>query len=1137
MRLGVSCVECHVLAAISHLHANSANKMFPFGTPAASRDRFVVPRSHLLCTALFLLAFFCHGFSIAEGVAEGTESSRLKEANALSAKARLLLSDRCALCHGPDSASREADLRLDQQGGVFRETENGGLDHVVVPGDAEASELISRITAESSFERMPPPESGLELSATEIDLLRRWVEAGAPWQEHWSFEPIDLRAIPPMIEKQNLLERGIDARESLRTGIDAFVVRRLIEEERTPNHAADRAALLRRVSFDLTGLPATPAEIKAFLSDDSPDAYERRVDRLLASPRFGERMAASWLDAARYADTYGYQADVYREMWPWRDWVVAAFNEGMPYDRFLTWQIAGDLIPEPTRESRLATAFNRNHRQTNEGGSIEEEFHVEYVADRVNTLGTAVLGLTLECAQCHDHKFDPITQREYYQFFAFFNNIDESGLYSHFTDAVPTPTLRLPSAQQTEQLEQASQAVEKAEQRLSQTLGEHPARFRNWVEKQSTSRDEMVRNDRLAYYTFDATENNSVPNEVSEAAAGTLKDGVTSTTQESRQAILLNGDNHFETPIGGDLSRDDAFTIAAWIRADRHYQRAVIWHRSRAWTDAGSRGYELLLEDGRLSAALIHFWPGNAIRVKAKAPLPVESWTHVAVAYDGSSRAAGLSIYVDGTEVQTEVVRDGLTKTINGGGADKFAVGARFRDRGFTGGMFDDLQIFARRLSPLEIETLPSNAAMPKVVDAYLGDSKLPGRRAAVEAFHASAIDPEVREARAQLATARKKRSGIEDGIREIMAMEEMPAPRETFVLKRGAYDAPGERVEPDVPVSLPAMKDEWPPNRLGLARWLTDSQNPLVARVATNRLWQQFFGGGLTATPEDFGHQGEPPTHPELLNWLSGQLINDGWDLKRTIRRIVLSGTYRQSATVSAEVRSQDPDNALLARGPSRRLPVEMIRDAALYSAGLLAEYQGGPPVKPYQPPGLWEEKSGASYQRDSGAGSHRRSLYTIWKRTSPPPAMLIFDAPTREVCVARRRPTQTPLQALVMLNDEQYVEAARGCASRVLDELHAEVITQHNPQGATSPEDDAIIDKLCLHLIGREPTEREQDVLRQVLQEQREIFSQDPSGAEKFLAIGDMSHKPAVAVEETAAVTVLAQTLMNYAPSVRQP
>jgi hypothetical protein len=569
----------------------------------------------------------------------------------------------------------------------------------------------------------------------------------------------------------------------------------------------------------------------------------------------------------------------------------------------------------------------------------------------------------------------------------------------------------------------------------------------------------------------------------------------------------------------GNFDRFQPFSLALWLKTPALKDRAVILRRSMAWTDAGSRGYELMIEDGRLSAALVHFWPGNAIGVAARKPLPIGEWTHVVLTYDGSSRAAGLSLYVDGEPAALEVVRDGLTKTITGGGADDLAVGHRFRDRGFKDGEVDELQVFDRALTPLEAGQLSDGQALARRLSAdpaSLADAD----RDSLFAYYLANHDEAYRAALAKLQDARQADAKLTDPIAEIMVMREMAEPRPTFVLNRGAYDAPGDQVSADTPHGILAFPPDLPHNRLGLARWTVDPSNPLTARVTVNRWWQSVFGRGLVATSGDFGAQGEPPSHPALLDWLACELVDSGWDVKRTWRLMVESATYRQTSDASAELRGNDPDNHLLARGPLDRLSAEMLRDNALAASGLLVGTMGGPAVKPFQPAGLWEEKSSARFVRDVGPGSHRRSLYTYWKRTSPPPAMLTFDAPSREVCAVRRQPTATPLQALVLLNDPQYVEAARGVAERAFREA-----------GPTARDRVAYIFRL---LIGRRPDAAELDVLEALHREQYDEFASGRAEADKLLAVGDAPRDPALNPAEAAAMTVVAQAILNHDEAV---
>ncbi|MCZ6794286.1 MAG: DUF1553 domain-containing protein [Planctomycetota bacterium] len=1043
-----------------------------------------------------LLGGLAFGWALAAPPASG------EEAVDFARDVRPILSDKCFPCHGPDRRKRKAGLRLDTREGAFKDL--GGY-RAFEPGDPARSEAYRRITSDDPEERMPFQESNLELSPREIAIVRRWIEQGAAWREHWSLRPIARVAVP---------EVG-DAGWP-RSAIDFFVLRRLEELGLRPAAEAGREQLARRVSFDLTGLPPSLSELDAFLADESPDAHEKLVDRLLSSPRLGERLAADWLDVARYADTYGYQSDVYRAMWPWRDWVVRAFNEGLPYDRFVTWQLAGDLLPAPTRDQVLATAFNRHHRQTNEGGSIEAEFRVEYVADRTNTFGAAFLGLTLECARCHDHKFDPVSQKEYYQLFSFFNNIDESGLYSHFTNAVPTPTLLLFSEGERRRLDAAERRVADEEAALRSVAASRREAFRDWLE---ASPRQASLADLVGDYPFEAIEGGKVENRADPKTPGRASDGPRLVPGKVGRGLELSGENNVTLPVGGNFTRNDAFSVALWLWTPEPKERAVVFHRSRAWTDAGSRGYQLLIEDGRLSASLIHFWPGNAIRVRTKDALAVGEWVHVAVTYDGSSRSGGLRIHVDGELAACETVRDNLYKSITGGGADSLILGQRFRDRGFKGGRVDELRIFRRELCAVEVAQLHDGTTLDGLL-ARSGGKLDPGEEAALFEHYLRSHDGPYRERLAALRELRQERSRAIDSVAEIMVMEEMPEPRATYVLRRGAYDAPTVRVESTTPASLPPFPGQLPRNRLGLARWLTHGEHPLLARVTVNRHWNALFGRGLVTTPEDFGSQGQPPSHPALLDWLAGEFVRSGWDVKALLRRIVTSATYRQSSRISPELRARDPDNVLLFRGPRNRLPAEMVRDGALFASGLLVEKLGGPPVKPFQPAGLWKEKSGKVYKRDVGEGSHRRSLYTYWKRTSPPPQMMTLDAAKRDVCVVERHVTATPLQALLLLNDPQYVEAARVLAERVLREA--------------GPGLDERITHAFRTLTSRRPTADEVTVLERLYREQREEFRARPGAAEKFLAVGDAKRDEELSPLDVAALAVMVNALMNHDATV---
>jgi Protein of unknown function (DUF1553)/Protein of unknown function (DUF1549)/Concanavalin A-like lectin/glucanases superfamily len=895
--------------------------------------------------------------------------------------------------------------------------------------------------------------------------------------------------------------------------IDAFIDARLVEENIVATPPASREALARRLALDLTGLPPTPAAIDAFVADRTPGAYAHLVDRYLSSPAYGERMAMDWLDLARYADTYGYQADVARDMSPYRDWVIRAFNENLPYDQFLTWQLAGDLLPHPTREQRIATAFNRLHRQTNEGGSVEEEFRTEYVIDRVNTFSTSMLGLTLECARCHDHKFDPITQRDYYGLFAFFNSIDESGLYSHYTNATPSPSLLLWSA-----------ADEARHRRLTTRIAANEAAWTRLVSS-AGARDAFAA--WRAHGGHAATIALPVP-----VAHLTFESGGAPGKQNGKQ---FDGDEGEEHPEVRTFTRTDAFSLMVRLQPTEPQDRAVIVHQSRSWTDAGSRGFELTLDHGRPFFGLIHFWPGNAIAVRAKTPLPLGMWTTVTVTYDGSSRAAGLAIYADGMPLDTEIVRDRLYKDITyskarGDLLDRapLAIGARFRDSGFKHGWIDNLQIFGVALTPAEVEALAS-AGTAATRSTSSGGSMSPaapeasGTDATVApatlAQFVTRVYPPALALRAEITRLRARENAAIAGVPEIMVMEESPEPRPAHVLKRGAYDAPGDLVTRNTPASLPPFPADQPRNRLGLARWLTARSNPLAARVVVNRIWRMHFGRGLVATQEDFGSQGRLPTHPALLDYLAARFLDSGWDVKALHRLIVSSRAYQRASQAPPDLIARDPDNLLLARGPKTRLLAEEIRDSALAASGLLTRRIGGPSVKPYQPAGLWEQAgTGKTYTQDSGAALYRRSLYTFWKRTLPPPAMATFDAMSREVCTAKRDVTATPLQSLVLLNDPQFVEAARVLAARLLRPPSPHRLAAARNRDAFR------------RLIGRAPDRDEDAILLRLFDEERALFAAHPDQAAKLAKVGASPADPTIPPADLAAMTAVVSAIMNF-------
>jgi len=789
-------------------------------------------------------------------------------------------------------------------------------------------------------------------------------------------------------------------------------------------------------------------------------------------------MAVDWLDISRYADSYGFQVDRDREVWPWRDWVIRSFNDNLPFDQFITWQLGGDLLPQPTDDQILATAFNRLHQQESEGGSVEEEYRVEYVADRVQTFSTAFLGLTFECARCHDHKFDPLTQKEYFQFFSMFQNIDEAGLYSFFTPSPPTPTLGLADDATKAKLAELTKKVAAEEAKLAQIPD-------TWTTGAVIPRGE------LAAFRFDTVEKGDLANAIDPAKPAKLKGENQLVPSRRGQAVQFTGDDPVELPIG-NFHRYEPFSVSLWLKTPDRKERAVVFHRSKAWTDAASRGYELLIEEGKLKWSLIHFWPGNAISIRAKEELKPGEWTHVTVTYDGSSRASGLHLYVNGQSGQTEVIKDNLSREITGG--DNITLGERFRDRGFKGGAIDDFRIFGRELTVVEVLSLP--------------DSSFPPHDPALR------VSPPSPEYIAQLEALKKARADLSnaaEGVKEIMVMRELPEPKKAYVLLRGAYDQRREEVGPGTPAVLSPFPKDAPKNRLGLAQWLTDPQHPLTARVTVNRFWQSIFGQGLVKTSEDFGSQSARPVYPEVLDWLAWRFIESGWDTKTLHKTMVMSKTYRQRSVGDPKLMADDPDNELLARGPRFRLNAEMIRDNALAAAGLLTERIGGPPVNPYEMSEAFKPATPSG-----GDGVYRRSLYTTWRRTSPPPAMVTFDAPRRGICVAKRERTNSPLQALILLNGEQYVEAARVLGEKLYKEALGDPAT--------------MIETGFLRCLSRKPDARESAICAQLYQEQLSYFTGKPAEAEAILRNGSSKRDAALPAPQAAAATVLAQALLNH-------
>ena len=1048
---------------------------------------------------------------------------------------RPILSDACFACHGPEEDSRQGNLRLDTKENVF--VDRGGY-RIIVPGNSAASRLYQRISAKER--RMPPASSGRTLTPKQIELIREWIDQGAKWQSHWAFEAPKRPDLPEVKDKT-----------WPKNPIDYFTLARLETEGLKPSAEADRATLLRRVSFDLTGLPPTPSEVDSFVADHSPDAYEKKVDQLLKSGHYGERMAIEWLDLARYADTHGYHIDSLREMWPWRDWVISAFNRNMPFDEFTIDQLAGDLLPDATVEQKIASGFNRNNMINFEGGAIPEEYHVEYVVDRASTTATTWLGITMGCARCHDHKYDPIKQKDFYRFFAFFNTVPERGLDGYEGNA--DPVLELPTPAQKRQRDELNQQIADV---LTALPEKELLTLRNeWQKTRLATLPEPPSDGLATHYAFNGDLSDALSKHDGKLVRGEVvyEDGPTG------KAAEFSGETEVTFGQAGDFDAHEPFALGVWVNLYGLKSGEVLQKKdsSEHWA-----GYELGFDDVaytgrhqrnlRVVARFATKWPDSAIEVRTKDRVPMDGAHHVVVNYDGSGTAKGLKVYVDGKAWDVEIVKDTLSGTFRTSASLEIGnknIGGLFQ------GQLDDLRIYTRPLTDTEAENLavhlPARVLLtelggtPATEIATLQPDKPPQeadigelakaeskeqKQARLEKQHQARLTeyflkhdaPEkYRQLYSRLRELRKQRDQLEKSISATMVMAEMSKPRDTFILGRGQYDNKGEKVAPGVPSFLPPMSRDMPANRLGLAKWILDPSNPLTARVAVNQYWQQYFGTGIVKTAEDFGSQGEPPSHPELLDWLATEFVRSGWNIKAMQRLIVTSATYRQSSMASRELIERDPENRLLARGPRFRLPAEMVRDNALAISGLLNDKIGGPSVYPYQPRGLWEEMafgegySGQSYTESSGPELYRRGMYTVWKRTVPPPSLTLFDAPDREKCTARRTVTNTPLQALALLNDPTYVEAARALAERTL---------RHGGKS-----DRARIDFAFKLATARTPDLEGRAVLLNSLREFRSTYHQDQVGANKLLSVGATKADASLPAGELAAWTTLASMILN--------
>jgi len=1018
-----------------------------------------------------------------------------------------ILSDRCFACHGPDEQERKADLRLDNEEDALRALA-GRNGKAIVRNHPMKSHVIKRMLSDDPEEKMPPPESHLSMSDRDIAMIAKWIDQGAEWKQHWSFIPPSKVEIPIAIS-----DKWEQPNE-----IDHFIYKAIEEQNLQPNAQADAHRLLRRAAMDLTGLPPSVKQLNQLTQNLTIDAYENYIDQLLNSKAFGERMAMEWMDVSRYADSHGMHADGWRMMWPWRDWVISSFNDNMPYDEFVTAQIAGDLLPNPTKDQVLATAFNRNHTMTAEGGAIDEEFRLSYVFDRTETVSTAFLGMTIGCAKCHDHKYDPLSQKEYYEMTAFFNNVRELGMTGDDGNYGPmmlytTEELDAKIVGQSDQIKMKEQELDQIDVDLS-SIEKYVNGLKQGKEPEGLishfplDKESERKKDGRTFRIFDQNKNAVT------YGAAKLEDG-----KYDRALYFTEDFSDLYIQNNGSFDMTDAFSVGLWVNTeqkDGSKTQTLIGNtgeKNNFW-----RGWDLYLDTlNRVSASLIHSKPHNMIHVTSKKSVSINEWNHIAMSYNGSGKANGIQLFINGQSVEYEINYDKLYKSIKPVTVAKHEPddrGLRIgkSGRNYTGengifkGLLDDIKIFETNLTATEIA---SAAGLPPEFKPE--DLQCIARR----------FDPISKKINKELQDLRIEKMQTVERIPEVMIMEDGPIDRKTYAYDRGEYLSPMYTVQAGTPSSILSFPDDLEKNRLGLTQWIFDKDNPLTARVAVNRYWQMIFGRGLVATPQDFGLQGANPSHPELLDHLALEFMSSGWDVKALIKNMVMSATYRQSSIATEQAIEQDPSNIYLARGASYRMPAEMIRDNALAASGLINEQVGGESVRPYQPEGLWIEKGNFSnmllrYKETRGDSLYRRSLYTFVKRTSPHPMMTTFDAPSREVCTINRENTNTPLQSLVLMNDPQFVEAGKVLAQRMQFD------------GGNSLDEQL---KFAFQAVtSRSPKPKELELFTSLYEDQYQRFKQKPKDAASLLNVGDFILDKSLDKIQTAALTMVSNTMLNH-------
>ena len=1043
-------------------------------------------------TAIFLFVAYC--FVSVPIIAQTTES-----AVDFNREVRPILSRNCFQCHGPDTANRQMGLRLDVPEGFFGDRGPFG-GPVIIPGNAEDSPLYQRLTTQTDALRMPRERDAL--TSNEIDIVRLWIEQGALSESHWAFVAPEKPPVPEVKDEA-----------WPHNAIDNFVLARLEQEGLNPSAEADRATLIRRVSLDLTGLPPTLEQVDAFLNDLSRDAYEKVVNRLLQSPRYGERMAVEWLDAARYADTNGYQTDGERTMWRWRDWVIGAYNDNMPFDQFTVEQLAGDMLPNATLEQRIATAFNRNHSLSAEGGIDPTEFLVEYAVDRVATTSTVWLGLTMVCARCHDHKFDPVLQTEFYEMTAFFNNIPERGKGFKYVNS--PPFISAPTADQQVELDQLEAELGEARLAFLELESEIEIEQQRWEDSLGGTTDldaEVdwnIRDQLLVHHTFDGDISGT---HLGQAGEATLENGLPHFVDGRLSAAAsFDGERFISAGNQPDLGYEDKFSLAAWIYPAT--DTGVIFSKASEG-DQGEVGWGLYLEAGKLRLNLSTRILDDGAAAETTADIQLNRWQHVLATYDGSKTPDGMRIYIDGRLQELTPLLDLVGNRLPR--RYPLRIGASGSSKLNFQGHIDEVRIYGKVLTP-------EQAAVVATAETVSDIARIPpGQRTNAQAdklrlsFLKQYAPSEIRGAHKRVTELEREREDLWESFPTVMVMEEVTPRKKTYRLNRGAYDNPAEEVFPDVPAMLPPLRDREEKNRLAFARWIVDPANPLTSRVTVNRFWQMYFGTGLVKSADNFGSQGEFPSHPELLDWLATTFVDSGWDTKNMLRLIVTSATYRQSSAVDPELLELDPENRLLARAARVRLPAQMIRDQALSISQLLTEKIGGPSVGPYQPEGLWDDivERGQEYRLSTGEDLYRRSLYTFWKRTRPAPSMVMFDSSTRETHIVMSTRTNTPLQALNLMNDVTYTEASRALAERAMK------------QNKEAGENLAYMYRLAT---SRKPDSEVSSILMGSFDGHLERYQSDRAAALQLVSTGESPRDETLDIAELAAYQMVASLILN--------